>query len=48
MDSPGEILEWLASPSPGELPDPGIELGVLHCRQILYQLSYKGKRGEQG
>ena len=25
-------------PSPGDLPD----LGVLHCRQILYQLSYQG------
>ena len=27
--------------SPGELPYPGIELGLLHCRQILYQLSYQ-------
>ena len=25
-----------------DLPDPGIELGLLHCRQILYQLSHKG------
>ena len=25
-------------PSPGDLPD----LGVLHCRQILYQLGYQG------
>ena len=24
------------------LPDPGIELGLLHSRQILYQLSYQG------
>ena len=30
-------LEWVASPSPGDLPDPGI-----HCRQILYYLSHKG------
>ena len=36
--SPGEET---AISSPGELPDPGIELGLLHCRQILYQLSYQ-------
>ena len=24
------------------IPDPGIEQGSLHCRQILYQLSYQG------
>ena len=23
-------------PSPGDLPDPGIEPSLLHCRQILY------------
>ena len=23
-------------------PDPRIEPGLLHCRQILYQLSYQG------
>ena len=27
-------------PSSGELPDPGIEPGFLHCRWVLYQLSY--------
>ena len=34
---------WSGSPipSPGELPDPGIELGSPACRQILYQLSYQ-------
>ena len=26
----------LPFPSPGDLPNPGIELGFLHCRQILY------------
>ena len=36
-----------AFPSPGDLPDPGIEPrfpagGLLHCRQILYQLSHLG------
>ena len=79
------ILEWVAIPSPGELPNPGIEprsptlqvdslptelqgklkntgvgnlfllqqifltqelnRGLLHCRQIRYQLSYKGSPG---
>ena len=29
-------------PSPGDLPNPGIECSLLHCRQILYQLSYQG------
>ena len=28
-------------PSPGDLPNPGIEHGLPHCRQILYQLSHK-------
>ena len=36
------ILEWLPFPSPEDLPDPGIEPGLLHCKQILYQLSYEG------
>ena len=76
------ILEWVAFPSPGDLPNPGIEprtpalqadslpaepqgkpkntgvgslsllqrmfptqesnWGLLHCRQIFYQLSYEG------
>ena len=34
------ILEWVSFP--GDLPNPGIELGLLHCRQILYQLSHQG------
>ena len=37
------ILEWVAYPSPADLPNPGIKLGPLHCRQILYQLSYQGR-----
>ena len=35
----------LPFPSPGELPNPGIDLAPLvslHCRQILYPLSYQG------
>ena len=30
----------LLFPSPGDLPNAGIKPGLLHCRQILYQLSY--------
>ena len=30
------ILEWVAFPSLGDLPDPGSNLGLLHCRQFLY------------
>ena len=29
-------------PSPGDIPNPGIEPRSPHCRQILYQLSHKG------
>ena len=28
-------------PSPGDLPNLGNKPGILHCRQILYQLSHK-------
>ena len=28
--------------SPGDLPDPGIQPGLLHFRQILYCLSHQG------
>ena len=31
-----EYWSGLPCPSPGDLPDPGIKLGLLHCRQILY------------
>ena len=30
-------------PSPGDLPDPGSHLGLLHCRQTLYHRSHQGK-----
>ena len=36
------ILEWVAFPFTADLPDPGIEWGLLHCRWILCQLSYRG------
>ena len=32
----------LPFPSPGDLPDPGIDPGLLHCRQILYHSSHQG------
>ena len=36
------ILEWVAFPfSRGIFPTQGLNPGLLHCRQILYQLSYK-------
>ena len=37
-----EYWSGLPFPSPGDLSNQGIELGLLHCRQILYQLSYEG------
>ena len=36
-----EYWSGLPFSSPGELPDPGIELGLPHCRQILYHLSHR-------
>ena len=41
------ILEWVATPfswgssRPGDLPHPGTNLRLLHCRQILYSLSHQ-------
>ena len=32
----------LENSMPGDLPNPGIELGLLHWRWILYQQSYQG------
>ena len=34
-------LEWVTVPSPGHLPAQGLNPGLLHCRQILYQLSHQ-------
>ena len=36
------ILEWVAFLSPGDLPIQGSNSGLLHCRWVLYQLSYQG------
>ena len=44
-EPPGKAQEcWSGQPvpSPRDLPDPGIEPGLLHFRQTLYQLSYQG------
>ena len=41
------ILEWVAIPfSRVIFPTQGLNLGLLHCRQILYCLSYKGSPNE--
>ena len=37
-----EYQSGLPFPSPGVFPTQGLNLGLPHCRQILYQLSYKG------
>ena len=39
----GRILEWVAIPLlQGIFPTQGLNPGLPHCRQILYQLSHKG------
>ena len=47
-----EYCSGLPFLSPGDLPDPEILTGgwnvdLLHCRQILYHLSYQGSPGTQ-
>ena len=37
-----EYWSELPFPSPGDLPNPGVNPGLPHCRQIIYQLSHKG------
>ena len=37
-----KILEWVAIPCSGDLPNPGIKPGSPACRQILYCLSHHG------
>ena len=37
-----EYWSGLQFPSSGDLPNPGIEPGHLHCRQTLYCLSHQG------
>ena len=33
-----KVPEWVAMPFSRDLPDPGSNSGLLHCRQILYHL----------
>ena len=37
-----EYWSGLPFPSLGDLPDPGSNAGLSHCRQILYCLSHQG------
>ena len=37
-----EHWSGLPCPSTGDLPDPGIEPGIPHCRQTFYRLSHQG------
>ena len=38
-----EYWRRLPFPSPSDLPNPGIEPGLLHCRQMLYHLSHQSR-----
>ena len=35
------VLEWVAMPSPGHLPDARTNLGLPHCRPILHCLNHQ-------
>ena len=37
-----ESWSGLPFPSPGDLPDPGLNLGLPHCRQTLYHPHHQG------
>ena len=38
------VQEWLPFPSTVDLPDPGSNPNLLHCRQTLYHLSHQGSQ----
>ena len=38
------IVEWVAIPFSGDLPNGGSNPGLLHCTQILYCLSHSGNK----
>ena len=42
-----EYCSGLPFPSPGDIPTQGLNPGLPHCTQILYQLSYKGSLCEK-
>ena len=33
-----EYWSGLPFPTPGDLPNPGMDLGLLHCKKIFYHL----------
>ena len=37
---PSDLVQAIFTP--GDLPNPGMSLGLLHCRQILYPLRHQG------
>ena len=39
-----EYWSGLPFPSPGDLPDPGMNPGLPHCWQMLYCLSHRGSQ----
>ena len=39
-----EYWSGLPFPSPGDLPNQGLNLGLPHCRQMLYHLSHQGSQ----
>ena len=39
-----KLLEWVLLPSPGIFWTQGLNLGLPHCRQILYHLSHQGRK----
>ena len=42
-----KILEWVAVPFSSRIfPTQGSNLGLLHCRWVLYQLSYQESPGK--
>ena len=40
-----EYWSGLPCAPPRDLPDPGMEPTILHCRQMLYHLSHQGSQG---
>ena len=42
---PGKNTESVSIPSPGDLPTQGLNLHLLHRRQVLYYLSHQGNPG---
>ena len=43
-----EYWSELSCLPPGDLPNPGTEPGLSHCRQMLYRLSHQGSPWQRG